>query len=52
MEKITRAFHKLKARDGQNQSVDPLDETTLARSPLGILDRLPYEVRQLVYENV
>ena len=52
MENIRRVFHKRKARDGQSQSADPLDETSVARSTLGILDCLPLEVRQMLYENV
>lgn len=52
MEKVRKAFHKLKAGEGKSVDADLLDETDLARSPLGILDCLPFEVRLLVYENV
>ena len=52
MEKVRKAFHKLKAGDGKSVDANLLDETNLARSPLGILDCLPLEMRELVYENV
>ena len=41
MEKVRKAFHKLKAEDGKSVDASLLDETNLARSPLGILDFYP-----------